>query len=131
MRWLAMLGADVGVVLVKPDAPWKNIGELLAKMKAKPEGLAHGGSSGVGGWDHLRLLLLAKAGGVVGEDLRKIRWVQYSGGSEAVTQLMGGFLGGVTTDPGEFAGFIAAGGVGVLAGTNEKPLPGQAAEPPH
>src|SRR3546814_4944678 len=98
MRWLAMLGADVGVVLVKPDAPWKNIGELLAEMKAKPEGLAHGGSSGVGGWDHLRLLLLAKAGGVVGEDLRKIRWVQYSGGSEAVTQLMGGFLGVVTTD---------------------------------
>src|SRR3546814_2554981 len=33
MRWLAMLGADVGVVLVKPDAPWKNIGELLARSE--------------------------------------------------------------------------------------------------
>lgn len=130
MRWLAMLGADVGVVVVKPDAPWKTINDLVAEMKAKPEGQAHGGSSGVGGWDHLRLLLLGKAGGLTGEDMRKVRWVQYSGGSEAVMQLMGGFLGVVTTDLGEIAGFIEAGQVRVLAVMSDEPLPGKFADLP-
>jgi putative tricarboxylic transport membrane protein len=77
--------------------------------------VAVGGSSGVGGWDHIRLLLLAEEAGMSQEALKEIRWVQYSGGSDAVTQMLGGHIGAVTTDIGEITSFIEAGDARVLA----------------
>ena len=115
VRWLAMLGADVGAVLVGPESDYGTLEELLSAMAEDPGSIVAGGSSSVGGWDHLRLLLLAKAAGVSDEDLQKIRWVQYSGGSDAVTQLLGGFIDVVLTDIGEIAGFIQSGDATPLA----------------
>jgi putative tricarboxylic transport membrane protein len=125
MRWLAMLYADVGVVLVKPDSPYQSLDDLMAAVKEDPESVVFGGSSGVGGWDHLRLLLLAREAGVPSEDLGKIRWVQYSGGTDAVTQMLGGFLDAVSTDLGEIAGFVEAGQINALAAMSDEPLPGK------
>jgi putative tricarboxylic transport membrane protein len=130
MRWLGMLGADVGVILVTPDSPYKSLDELLAAVKQDPAALVFGGSSGVGGWDHLRLLLLAQAAGVPREDLGKIRWVQYEGGSEAVTQMMGGFVDVVSTDLAEIAGFVDAGDIQALTVMSDEPLPGKYSELP-
>ena len=115
VRWLAMLGADVGAVLVGPDSEHGDLESLLGAMAEDPTSIVAGGSSSIGGWDHLRLLLLARAAGVSDEDLQKIRWVQYSGGSEAVTQLLGGFIDVVLTDIGEIAGFIESGDATPLA----------------
>jgi putative tricarboxylic transport membrane protein len=125
MRWLAMLGADVGVVLVKPDSPHQSLEALLDAVKADPEAVVFGGSSGVGGWDHLRLLLLAQAAGMPSEDLGKIRWVQYEGGTDAVTQMLGGFIDVVSTDLGEIAGFVEAGQIEALTVMSDDPLPGK------
>jgi putative tricarboxylic transport membrane protein len=125
MRWLAMLYADVGVVLVKSDSPYQSLDDLMAAVKEDPEAVVFGGSSGVGGWDHLRLLLLAREAGVPSEDLGKIRWVQYSGGTDAVTQMLGGFLDAVSTDLGEIAGFVEAGQITALAAMSDEPLPGK------
>ena len=130
MRWLAMLGADVGVVLVDDESPYQSLQELMDALKGDLEGIVFGGSSGVGGWDHLRLLLLAQAAGVPSEDLGKIRWVQYSGGTEAVTQMMGGFINVVSTDLGEIAGFVDAGEIKALAVLADEPLPGKYSELP-
>jgi putative tricarboxylic transport membrane protein len=124
-RWLAMLGADVGVILVKPDAPHQSLDDLLASVKEDPEAVVFGGSSGVGGWDHLRLLLLAQAAGVPSEDLGKIRWVQYEGGTDAVTQMLGDFIDVVSTDLGEIAGFVEAGQIEALTVMSDEPLPGK------
>lgn len=115
MRWLGMLGADTGVVLVKADAPYKTLADLLNALKANPSSVVTGGSSGVGGYDHLRLLLVARAAGIAGPDLRKIRWVQFDGGSSAVTQMLGGHIGVTVTDLGEIAGFVESGQVRALA----------------
>jgi putative tricarboxylic transport membrane protein len=125
MRWLAMLGADVGVVLVTPDSPYQSLDDLMAAVKEDPESVVFGGSSGVGGWDHLRLLLLAREAGVPSEDLGKIRWVQYSGGTDAVTQMLGGFIDVVSTDLGEIAGFVEAGQINALAAMSDEPVPGK------
>ena len=125
MRWLAMLGADVGVVLIKPDSPHQSLEALLNAVKDDPESVVFGGSSGVGGWDHLRLLLLAEAAGVPNEDLGKIRWVQYSGGTDAVTQMLGGFIDVVSTDLGKIAGFVEAEQIKALAVMSDEPLPGK------
>jgi putative tricarboxylic transport membrane protein len=125
MRWLAMLGADVGVVLVKPDSPHDSLQALLEAVKADPASVVFGGSSGVGGWDHLRLLLLAQAAGLPSEDLGKIRWVQYEGGTDAVTQMLGDFIDVVSTDLGEIAGFVEAGQIEALTVMSDEPLPGK------
>jgi putative tricarboxylic transport membrane protein len=125
MRWLAMLGADVGVILVKPDSPHASLEALLEAVKADPASVVFGGSSGVGGWDHLRLLLLAQAAGVPSTDLGKIRWVQYEGGTDAVTQMLGGFIDVVSTDLGEIAGFVEAGDIEALTVMSDEPLPGK------
>ena len=113
MRWIAMLGADVGVIAVAKDSPYQSLGDLLNALKADPASVVTSGSSGVGGWDHIRLLMLAKAAGV--EDLKGIRWVQFDGGSPAVTQMMGGQVGVVSTDLGEIMGFVESGDIRLLA----------------
>jgi putative tricarboxylic transport membrane protein len=123
MRWLAMLGTDVGVVLVAKDSPIQTLDDFVQALKSDPASIVTGGSSGVGGWDHLRLLMLAQEAGLSDEDLRKIRWVQYEGGTDAVTQAIGGHIGAVTTDIGEIAGFIESGDVRVLAVMAEDRLP--------
>jgi putative tricarboxylic transport membrane protein len=122
VRWLAMLGTDVGAVLVKKDSKYQKLGDLLADLKAKPGSVTTGGSSSIGGWDHLRLLLLAKKAGMESGDLRKVRWVQFDGGGPAVTQMLGGHIDIVVTDLGEIAGFVESGDVRVLGLMSEKRL---------
>lgn len=122
MRWVAMLGADVGAVLVAKGSPVKDLNGLLDALKKDPTSIVAGGSSGVGGWDHLRLLLLAKKVGMPAADLKKIRWVQYEGGTDAVTQMMGGHIGVVLTDLGEIAGFVESGDVRPLAVMSDERL---------
>lgn len=115
MRWLAMLGADVGVLLVNKDSQFDSMQALLDALKADPTSVVVGGSSSIGGWDHLRFLILAQEAGVPADQLKNIRWVEFSGGGDAVTQLLGGHIGAVLTDIGEIGGFIKSGDVRALA----------------
>lgn len=115
VRWLAMLGADVGTLLVDKESEFKTMGDLLAALKADPSSVVVGGSSSIGGWDHLRLLMLAEGAGVSEDQLKQIRWVQFDGGGDAVTQLLGQHIDAVLTDIGEIAGFIKSGDVRALA----------------
>lgn len=123
VRWLGMLGADVGVVLVNNSSEFDTLDELLNALGENPGSLSTGGSSPVGGWDHLRLLMMAKESGVDSDDLRSIRWIQYDGGGHAVTQLLGNHVDVVTTDIGEIAGFVEAGDVRVLGVMADERLP--------
>ena len=115
MRWLAMLGADVAAVMVNQGSEHEDLQGLLGAMKEDPGALVAGGSSPIGGWDHIRLLLLAREAGVPDDQLGDIRWVEYSGGADAVTQLLGDHLDVVVTDIGEIGGFIQSGDVDPLA----------------
>ncbi|MEZ5593656.1 MAG: hypothetical protein R3F53_24285 [Gammaproteobacteria bacterium] len=71
MRWIGMLGADVGIVMVNNDSPYTDLNGLLDALKNDPTSVVAGGSSNVGGWDHLRLLLLARKAGMSDDDLKK------------------------------------------------------------
>jgi len=121
MRYLAMLGADVGVIAVDNDSPIQTLAELNEAMLADPTALVTAGSSGAGGWDHIRLLMVADAAGI--EDLSAIRWVQFDGGTDAVTQMMGGQIDVVSTDMGEIAGFVESGDIRILASLSDEPIP--------
>ncbi|KXS37961.1 MAG: putative tricarboxylic transport membrane protein [Halomonadaceae bacterium T82-2] len=122
MRWLGMLGTDVGVVLVDDDSPYQSLDGLLEAMVDDPSSVVMAGSSGVGGWDHIRALMLAEAAGLPDDQIGSVRWVQFDGGGPAVTQMMGGHVDAVSTDLGEIAGFIKSGDVRVLAVLADKPL---------
>lgn len=123
MRWLAMLGADVGTLMVGKDSEYDSMQALLDAVKADPTSVVVGGSSAIGGWDHLRFLMLAQEAGVAEDKLKEIRWVEFSGGGDAVTQLMGGHIGAVLTDIGEIGGFIKSGDVKPLAVMSDERLP--------
>lgn len=123
MRWLGMLGTDVGVILVAKDSPFQSLDALIKALKEDPGSVVAAGSSGAGGWDHIRLLMLAKEAGMPGEAFKKIRWVQFDGGGPAVTQMMGGHVGLVATDLGEVAGFVDSGDVRVLAALSDDRIP--------
>ena len=121
MRYLAMLGADVGVIAVAAESPYQSLEELNEAIVADASSVVTAGSSSVGGWDHIRLLLVAREAGL--EDLPSLRWVQFDGGTDAVTQMLGGQLDVVSTDLGEIAGFVDSGDIRVLAALSDDPIP--------
>lgn len=123
MRWLAMLGTDVGVIVVPADSEFKTLKDLTNAMSDDPSSVTAAGSSGAGGWDHIRLLMVAKAAGLSGDDYKGIRWVQFDGGSPAVTQMLGGQVDLVTTDLGEIAGFVESGDIRILAALSDERIP--------
>jgi putative tricarboxylic transport membrane protein len=115
MRWLAMLGADVAAIMVNEGSEYDSLSALMDAIVADPSSIVAGGSSPIGGWDHIRFLMVAQAAGVPTEQLGQLRWVEYSGGGDAVTQLMGDHLDVAVTDIGEIGGFIESGDVAALA----------------
>lgn len=121
MRYLGMLGADVGVIAVAADSQFETLAQLNEAMVADASSVVTAGSSGAGGWDHIRLLMVAREAGV--DDLTTLRWVQFDAGTDAVTQMMGGQLDVVSTDLGEIAGFVESGDIRILAALSTDPIP--------
>lgn len=120
VRFVGMLGADVGVIAVAADSPIKSLDDMFAMLKEDPKSLV-GAGDGFGSWDHIRYLLAAQTAGV--EDLYRIMWVQFDGGAPAITQMMGGRVDVVATDLSEAAGFAESGDIRILAALSDEPLP--------
>ena len=70
VRWLGAIGADYGVIAVAKNSPIETLPEIMAKIKADPRSVAFAGGSAVGGWDHLKVLIVAKKAGI--SDVRSI-----------------------------------------------------------
>ncbi len=128
VRWIGTVGADYGVIAVAADSPIKTLGDLMEALKTRPQEVAIAGGSAFGGWDHLKVLIAAKAAGI--EDVTKIKYVAYKGGGEAMTALLGGHVQAFSGDISETVGFIEAGQVRVLAVLAPERLPGKLADIP-
>jgi putative tricarboxylic transport membrane protein len=113
VRWLGSIGADYGIIAVAKDSPIQTLPELFDKIKADPSSIAISGGSAVGGWDHLKALIAAQAAGVA--DVRKVKYVAFDGGGEAVTQLLAGSVQAFSGDASEAKGFVDSGDIKVLA----------------
>jgi putative tricarboxylic transport membrane protein len=127
VRWLGAVAADFGLVAVKADAPWKTMQELVAAWKADPAKITVGGGSAVGGQDHMKVMLLARAAGI---DPRSIKYVPFDGGGQALTSLLGGFIQVFLGDVSELRAQLEAGTVRVLAVMSPRRLPGAFANVP-
>ncbi|GAA3578401.1 Bug family tripartite tricarboxylate transporter substrate binding protein [Marinobacter xestospongiae] len=128
VTWVGTVGADYGVIAVSKDSPYQSLNDLLADMKANPRSVKFSGASARGGWDHLKVLIAAKADGV--SNLPHIPYLSYNNGGEALTQVVGGQVDAFTGDISEVTGFLESGDIRVLAVLAEERLPGRFSDIP-
>ncbi|OHY97838.1 tripartite tricarboxylate transporter substrate-binding protein, partial [Salinicola sp. MIT1003] len=122
VNWIGAVGADYGVIAVSKDSPYHDLNELMDAMKEDPRSVKFAGGSANGGWDHLKVLIAAKAAGV--ENLPRIPYLSYNNGGEAMTQVIGGHVDAFTGDITETQGFLESGDLRVLAVLSDERLPG-------
>ncbi|MDX1457388.1 MAG: tripartite tricarboxylate transporter substrate-binding protein [Marinobacter sp.] len=123
VTWVGTVGADYGVIAVSKDSSHQTLNDLLAAMKNDPRSIKFAGGSARGGWDHLKVLIAAKAGGV--SNLPQVPFLSYNNGGEALTQVVGGQVDAFTGDISEVTGFLESGDIRVLAVLSEERLPGR------
>lgn len=127
VRWVGALGAEYGVLAVAADAPWRSVRDLVDAWRRDPGSLVVSGGSAVAGQDHMKVLLLAHRAGL---DPRRIRYVPFDGGGEAMTALLGGFVQVFSGEASEVEGQVAAGRLRVLATLAPERLEGPLASVP-
>lgn len=123
VTWVGALGADYGIIAVGNDSRYKNLKELFEASKANPRAVKFAGGSARGGWDHLKVLITAKAAGL--DKLPSIPYLSYNNGGEAMTQVVGGQVDAFTGDISEATGFMESGDLRVLAVLADERLPGK------
>ena len=122
VRWLGTIGGDPGVIVVAKDSPFKTINDLVDAVKADPSKVVFAGGSAVGGFDHLKVLMLLSRAGFT--DARKVKYIGLDGGADAITQTVGGFAQAMTGDISEIQGFLRSGDVRALAVLSEDRVAG-------
>ncbi|ETD72388.1 C4-dicarboxylate ABC transporter substrate-binding protein [Pelistega indica] len=128
VRWLAAIGSDYGVAVVRDDSPYKDLKSLMDAFKEDPTKIILGAGGSVGSQDWMKAALTAKAAGV---DYKKMRFVAFEGGGEAITALRGGHIQAYMGDAAEARTMIDGGTpIRVLAVFNTERLPGVLANVP-
>jgi len=128
VKWVGALGADYGIIAVGKDSPYQKLPDFMTALKKDPSKIAIGGGSAVGGWDHFKVLIAAKAAGV--KELTKVKYIAFQGGGEAITQVLGGHIQAYTGDVSEVQGHLESGGIRILAVLADERLPGAMSEIP-
>lgn len=113
VRWVGAIGGDPGVIVVGKDSPFQSLADLIAAVKADPSKVAFAGGSAVGGFDHLKVLMMMARAGF--DNARAVKYIGLDGGADAITQTVGGFAQAMTGDLSEIQGFIRSGDVRPLA----------------
>ncbi len=123
VRWLAAIGSDYGVAIVRNDSPYKDLKSLMEAFKQDPTKIVLGAGGSIGSQDWMKAALTAKAAGV---DYKKMRFVAFEGGGEAVTALRGGHIQAYMGDAAEARTMLDGGApIRVLAVFSDKRLPGK------
>jgi putative tricarboxylic transport membrane protein len=122
VRFVGAIGADPGVIVVAANSPFKSLNDLVDAIKADPGSVAFAGGSAVGGFDHLKPLMILQRAGFT--DITKVKYIGVDGGADAITQTVGGFTQAMTGDMSEIVGFLKSGDVRALAVLTEARVPG-------
>lgn len=112
VRWLAVLGAEPGVIAVRRDSRLRTLGDLVDALRRNAAGAVFGAGGTVGSQDWVKAALLVKA---AGSDHRAMRFVAFEGGGQALAALKGGHVDVFCGDAGEARADIDAGHLRVLA----------------
>jgi putative tricarboxylic transport membrane protein len=117
---IARLTADPLVVVVPANSPHKTIKDLAAALKTDTSKVVWAGGS-AGGADHILAGLVAKS---AGGDASKLNYVPFSGGGEALAEMLGGRVTAGVSGYNEFESMIKAGKLRALALSSGKRLTG-------
>ena len=112
---IARFTADPTVLVVRAEAPWKNLADFIADLKAQP-GRFNYGSSGNYGSMHVPMEMLKASAGV------RVTHIPYTGAGPAVLALLGGQVDALATGPASVLAHIKAGKLRALAHWGDKPL---------
>lgn len=102
---VARLITDYSIILVSADSEYQTINDLFDALKENPR-LSVGGGSAPGSMDHISVAGLASAAGL---DASSVNYIPFSGGGDAMTNLMGGHIEAVITGAGESVGQLGEG----------------------
>ncbi|TRW99341.1 tripartite tricarboxylate transporter substrate binding protein [Paracoccus sp. M683] len=122
VRWVGSIGGDPGVIVVAKDSPFQTLGDLVEAVKADPSKVAFAGGSAVGGFDHLKVLMMLDKAGFT--EARQVKYIGLDGGADAITQTVGGFAQAMTGDLSEITGFIKSGDVRPIAVLSDERVAG-------
>lgn len=127
VRWVGAIGVDYGAIVVKEDAPWQDLDELMDDLREAPNSIAIGAGGSVGSQDWMKAALTAKAADV---EPQSLRYVSFEGGGEALAALLGDHIQVFTGDLSELRSQLDSGKVRVLASLSEERMDGPYAEIP-
>lgn len=117
---IARLTADQLVVVVPANSPHKTMKDLAAAVKADTSKVVWAGGS-AGGADHILAGLVTKA---AGGDATKLNYVPFSGGGEALAEMLGGRVTAGISGYNEFESQIKAGKLRALGVSGGKRMQG-------
>jgi putative tricarboxylic transport membrane protein len=117
---IARLTGEYEALAVPLTSPFRTLDDLLTAFKADPESISWGGGS-VGGSDQILAGLIAAA---VGVEPRRVNYIGFSGGGEALAGVLGGQVSVGVNGLAEFAAQIEAGTLRVLAVSSAERVPG-------
>ena len=104
---VARVLVETPLLVVKADAPWRDLRELIAYAKAHPATLTVG-NSGAGSHTHFSAAMLFKAAGV---DVIDVPF----GAAQVIPSLLGGHVNSVMQLPGALATHMRSGSLRVIA----------------
>jgi putative tricarboxylic transport membrane protein len=108
---IARLTSEQEAVVVPANSPYKTLADLVDAWKANPGKVAIAGGS-AGGTDQILAGLLAQAAGI---DPKKVNYIAFSGGGEALAAILGGKVAAGISGVSEFTDQVAAGKLRALA----------------
>jgi putative tricarboxylic transport membrane protein len=116
---IARLLGEYEVVGVSATSPYQSLSDLLIAFRARPESVSWGGGS-AGGADHILAGLIAES---VGVDPRRVNYIAFAGGGEAMSAILGGQVSAGIGGLAEFVAHVEAGAVRVLGISSAARLP--------
>lgn len=108
---IARLTSEQEAIVVPASSPYKTMADFAEAWKKDPGKLAIAGGS-AGGTDQILAGLLAQAAGI---DPKKVNYIAFSGGGEALAAILGGKVAAGISGVSEFADQVASGKMRALA----------------
>ena len=109
--YVIQVNQDPSCVIVKADAPWHSITELLVDIAMHPGKYMFSGSSAGSIWDLSRIGLFDK----VGVPIDYVKWIPTKGAAPSIVELLGGHVDVITCSAPEAAAQLDSGQLRALA----------------
>ena len=117
---IGRITSEYNVFVLPADSPLKSMKDVVEQLKKDPGSVKWGGGSR-GSTEHIAACMLARN---IGVDPKKVNYVAFRGGGEAVAAILGGNVTVGGSGYSEFAEHIESGKMRPIAVTSQKRLPG-------